>query len=157
MPVPPPRARTTAQPRRRQPPTPLRRRRGRPDSPLNPRPLRPRSGLGRASCRYGTAAAIAAMSYSLCLALRCPASCLCWGQGKQRRRRRRQRINVEYKGDSLSTAIYREGALPPPPSFLCMNQPGNSVSFGTPLTLKSLYNTRASYKVSLNGILATAA
>ena len=43
----------------------------------------------------------------------------------------------EHTGDLLSTAIYCEGALPPPPSFPCMNQEGNSVGFGTPLTLKS--------------------
>ena len=30
----------------------------------------------------------------------------------------------------------------------CMNQPGNSVSFGTPLTLKSFYHTTASYKIT---------
>ena len=46
---------------------------------------------------------------------------------------------VAYKDDSLSTAIYREdGALPPSPPFLCMNQPGNSVSFGMPF-----WNARA--------------
>ena len=64
---------------------------------------------------------------------------------------------VSYKDYSLSTAIYREGALSSPPSFLCINQPGNSASFGTPLTLKSFYNAAATYKISLNRTLATAA
>ena len=37
--------------------------------------------------------------------------------------------------------------------FPCMKQEGNSVSFGTSLTLKSFYNTTASYKISLNRAL----
>ena len=48
---------------------------------------------------------------------------------------------VTYKDYSLSATIYREGALPSPPSLLCMNQPGNSVDFGTPLTLKPIIMT----------------
>ena len=41
--------------------------------------------------------------------------------------------------------------------FPCMKQEGDSVSFGTSLTLKSFYNTTASYKISLNRALATTA
>ena len=42
-------------------------------------------------------------------------------------------------------------------SFPCVKQEGNSVSFGTPLTLKSFYSTTVPYKISLNGTLATQA
>ena len=38
-----------------------------------------------------------------------------------------------------------------------LQQERKSVIFGTPLTLKSLYTTTASYKISLNGTLATTA
>ena len=88
------------------------------------------------SCRYGTAPAMAAMSY---LARHCPASCRCSGDSTSRGGDGdNEAYTVAYKDDSLSTAIYREGPLYPPPSFHCMNQPGNSVIFGTPL--KSFYN-----------------
>ena len=70
---------------------------------------------------------------------------------------------VACKDDLLSIAIYRRPSSSATffPSKLCMNQPGNSASFGTPstlpLTLKSFYNTTVSYKISLNRTHATAA
>ena len=60
---------TSAPPRRRQPPIPLRRRRGLPETP---RPLRRRSSLPETPGRYGTAAAMTALSYSRRLAQRRP-------------------------------------------------------------------------------------
>ena len=37
--------------------------------------------------------------------------------------------------------MYREGALSPPPYFHCMNQEGNSFSFGT-LRLLNIFTTQ---------------
>ena len=102
----------------------------------------------------------AAMSYSLRLARCIPSTCLCSGDSASRGGvDDGEACTVTYKDDSLSTAIYCEGSLPPLPSFLsgCMNQPENSVSFGTPVTLKSFYNTTESYKKSLDRTLATVA
>ena len=112
------------------------------------------------ACPLCCASAMSALLYSLRQARRCPAqaSCRCSGVSASRGGDGDGgAYTVAYKDDWLSTAIYREGALPLSPSFLCMNQPGNSVSFGTPLTLKSSYNTTASYKTSSNRTLATAA
>ena len=130
--------------RHRQPLILLRRRSGLPEPP-RPAALWRRRGLQETSCRYGTAAAMAAMPYSLFLARRCPASCQCSGDSASRGcDGDGVAYTVAYKGDSLSTAIYRAKALflcslP----FLCMNQPGSNVSFGTPLTPKSFFNTTA--------------
>ena len=41
--------------------------------------------------------------------------------------------------------------------LLCMKQGGNSFSFGTPLTLKFFYKTKASNKISVSRTLATTA
>ena len=164
--VPAPQARalpsgTTAPQRRRQQPIPLRLRRGLPEPP-DPYGAAAAFRKHQAAC-YGTAAAIPAMSYSL--ALHYPASCLCSGDSASRGgdadgaayRRIQRRLIVKLQ--CQQRYIVNWGALPPPPSFLCMNQPGNRVSFGTPLTFKSFYKTTVSYKItwSLNRTFTTIA
>ena len=93
------------------------------------------------------------------LVMPCPASCKCrlcsWDSSSKGYYCNGVAYKVTYKDSSLSTAIYCEGNLPPSHSFPCINQPGNNVSFGRPLTLKSFYNTAVSYKISWNRILAT--
>ena len=45
-------------------------------------------------------------------------------------------MEASQAADVIHNRMYGEGALPPPPSFPCTNQEGNSVSFGTLLLLK---------------------
>ena len=68
------------------------------------------SCLQKTSCSYGTAAAMAVMSYSLRLARPCPASCRCSGDRASRGCDGDgvAAYTVAYKDDSLSTAILHD-------------------------------------------------
>ena len=106
-----------------------------PRPPCSPRPLRRRSDLQATSGRYCTAAAMAAMSFSMRLARLCPASFQCsWIAQAEAAKA----TALHTQSHTKTTRCQQRGIVKVlflrRLFFLCMNEPGSS--FGTPLRLR---------------------